>query len=197
MNNRCRLPGLEKAVNEAKNTKDDLGSVSYWRSSGKYRDMQRAAIALYDYQNDILKRIRYATGKDVVSLKDYKQHLNAVVKPTEVEKMVKLAQKLEKAAESYLKYKGITDGTQPLKGYSTYTQNRIQDAIDARFMAQKYNTLMPEEADLAKVSERQAKEALARVTGDAKDPVTRNQQQNLQDPEKYPKPLQPVKSELI
>ena len=69
----------------------------------------------------------------------------------------------------------------------------VLTAIDARSMAQKFNTLLPEEADLAKVSERQAKEALARVTGDAKDPVTRNQELNLQDQEKYPKPLQPVK----
>lgn len=188
--NRCRVPGLEQAVNAAKTLKDSLGPVSYWRSSGEYRDMQRAAKELYDYQNGILKRIRYATDKDVTSLKDYKQHLHAVVKPKEVEKMAKLAKKLETAANAYLEGKGITNKQHALGDYSDYTQVRIEKAMDVLTAAKSFSQLKPEEKDLAQVSERQAKEALARIEGNKKDPATRNEAQNLQE---LPKALQPVK----
>ena len=192
--NRCRVPGLEIAVNDAQKTKEKLGPVSYWRSSGKYRDMQRAANNLHSFQEQILRKIRLATGKEVTSLKDYSEYMNAIVKPKDVEKMAKLAKKLETAAENYLKGKGIMDRTKALRDYSDYTQKRIENAIDAWNKAKLYSEVKPEEKDLAQVSERQAREAMARVQGNQKDPATRDQAQNFQE---LPKALQSVKSELI
>ena len=188
--NRCRVPGLEQAVNAAKTLKNSLGSVSYWRSSGNYRDMQRAAKELYNYQDKILRRIRLSTGKEITSLKDYSEYMNAVVKPKEVEKMANLAKKLENAANTYLQGKGITNHQHAIGDYSTYTQARIENATEVLNVAKSFSQLKPEEKDLAQVSERQAKEAMARVQGNKKDPVTRNEAQNLQE---LPKALQPIK----
>ena len=177
-NNRCRVTGLENAQKELDTLKRAMGRHDdLFHSSGKYRDMKRAAKDLYDYQKKILTRVKLATGEDVMALPNYSQQLNAVVTPKEVTKMAKLAQKLEKAAAAYLKYKGISDGSKKLQDYSVYTQCRIEAAEGALKTAGLYKEVKPEEADLARVSERQAKEALARVKGDAKDPAMKNQSQ--------------------
>ena len=172
--NRCRVPGLENAQKDVSSIQRAMGRHDeLFHSSGKYRDMKSAAKDLFNYQKKILTRVKLATGDDVKAEPNYSQQLNAVVKPQEVEKMAKLAQKLEKAAAAYLKYKGISDGKNKLTDYSTYTQGRIEAAQEVLKVARAYKAVKPEEADLAKVSERQAKEELARIKGDAKDPAMR------------------------
>lgn len=52
---------------------------------------------------------------------------------------------------------------------------------DIAKIAKLYKTVKPEEADLAKVSQRQAMEEIARKKGDAKDPAMRNQAQKAGD----------------
>ena len=176
--NRCRVTGLENAQKDIDSLKRAMGrNDELFHSSGKYRDMKSAAKELFNYQKKILTRVKLATGEDVMAVPNYSQQLNAVVTPKEVEKMAKLAQKLEKTAAAYLKYKGISDGSKKLQDYSLYTQGRIEAAQEVLKTASLYKEVKPEEADLAKVSERQAKEALARVKGDAKDPAMKNQPQ--------------------
>ena len=176
--NRCRIAGLENALSDAGTMKRAL--KNNWRlfhSSGKYDDMRSAASDLFDYQEKILKRLRLANGPDVRGLQNNTQQLNAIVKPDEVKKMAKLAEKLEKAATAYLKYKKISTGEKKLTDYTTYTQGRIEAAQEVLKIAKTYSAVKPEEADLSKVSERQAKEEIARIKGDAKDPAMRNRPQ--------------------
>ena len=180
--NRCRVDGLETAQNDAGRVQRMLErNTKLFHSSGKYRDMESAAKDLFNYQKKILTRVSVANSADVKAEPNYSQQLNAIVKPEEVEKMAKLAEKLEKAAERYLSYKGISTGAKKLGDYSGYTQGRIEAAQDILKIAKLYKTVKPEEADLAKVSQRQAMEEIARKKGDAKDPAMRNQAQKAGD----------------
>ena len=96
-----------------------------------------------------------------------------MVRPQDLEKLRELSEKLEKAATKYLRGKGILakrEGEQPqhtTNDYKPYTRERIEEAETLREFAGVNKVIKPEEADMAQVNERRAKENMLRRLGDA------------------------------
>ena len=96
-----------------------------------------------------------------------------MVRPQDLKKLKELSENLEKAATKYLRGKGILakrEGEQPqhtTNDYKPYTRERIQEAETLREFARVSKVIKPEEADMAQVNERRAKENMLRRLGDA------------------------------
>ena len=96
-----------------------------------------------------------------------------MVRPQDLKKLKELSESLEKAATKYLRGKGIlaqNEGVAPTRTKESdkeYTRNRIEEAETLREFARVSKVIKPEEADMAQVNERRAKENMLRRLGDA------------------------------
>ena len=172
--NRCRKENLGPAAIKFQEFVDDLDKrTRFGHSSGNYRDMQRAAKALAKFQRSLQTRVQQASDPDRINRPGYKDDLQAVVRPQDLKKLKELSENLEKAATKYLRGKGIlaqNEGVEPTRtkeSYKEYTRNRIEEAETLREFARVSKVIKPEEADMAQVSERRAKETMLRRLGDA------------------------------
>jgi hypothetical protein len=145
------------------------GSTRTFHSSGKYRDLQRAASKYAEYSRKLFRRIEQANDPKLKALPNYKRDLEAILRPSELKKLRELGSKLEKAAQTYLDNK--LKGGRTEQDYEAYTQRRIENARNALKLGKRDALLRPEEEDAARVNERQAKENLARRLGDRAEEV--------------------------
>ena len=145
------------------------GSTRTFHSSGKYRDLQRAASRYAEYSRKLYRRIELANDPALKALPNYKRDLEAILRPSELKKLRELGSKLEKAAQTYLDKK--LKGGRTEQDYEAYTQRRIENAKNALRLGKRDALLRPEEEDAARVNERQAKENLARRLGDRAEEV--------------------------
>ena len=185
--NRCipaQLRENSRAVNLLSLQLDQ--STKTFHSSGKYRDLQRAAAAYAKYSRKLSLRIETANDPRLRDLPDYKRDLEAILRPKELKKLQELGAKLEKAAQKYLDGKFKNGKT--ADDYSDYTKRRIENAQMALTLGKKNAVIRPEEEDAAKVNERQAKENLARRLGDRAEALYNR---------KHPtgKPVDPIQEE--
>lgn len=97
----------------------------------------------------------------------YRLDLESIVTPEDLQKMQELSEKLEKAAEKYLK--GKLGKGEKLEDYSPYTQGRIRTARTVVENAKKNKVIKSYEKNAAEVNAREARENLARRLGNQKE----------------------------
>ena len=173
-NNRCLKQNLKSGAEAFESYVDKLEKrTKFAHSSGNYRDMQRAAKALVKFQRSLQTRVEHASDPERKHRPGYKDDLAAIVRPSDLEKLKQLSEKLEKASHKYLVGKGILpakgeqDPKKTLEDYKEYTQNRINVAKELLSFAKASKVIKPEEKEMAEVNERRAQEDLSRRLGDA------------------------------
>ncbi|MBR6120210.1 MAG: hypothetical protein IKQ04_07825 [Oscillospiraceae bacterium] len=137
-----------------------------FHSNGKYRDMESAAKEYIKVMRKIRERTRIANQEELKSRPNYKMDLQAVVTPKDLKDMQKAAEKLNKAAERYLKYKLGPNMDRSLNDLTEYSKGRVHCAQDLLNATEKLKVLRGDELNEAQTNEREAKEGLARRLGD-------------------------------
>ena len=165
--NRSKWNELNRYLEQAEKFSSDLGeNTKTFHSNGKYRDMESAAKDYIKVMRRIRERTRIANRSDLRESPNYKMDLQAVVTPKDLKDMQKAAEKLNKAAERYLKYKLGPNMDRSTNGLTDYSKGRVNCAKDILKATAELKVLRGEELNEAQTNEREAKEALARRIGD-------------------------------
>ena len=163
--NRC-LPAEQKKSRQQADAVVELldKNSKFARSSGNYRDVERAAKAYAKFQKKLQERLEMANRENLKKKKDYRLDVEAVVGPEDLKKMKELSEKLVAAGNKYLNGKFKNGKT--MDDYSDYTKTRINGVRNVVEQAQKNAVIKPYEKDAAEVNSRQAQERLSRRLGD-------------------------------
>ena len=165
--NRSKWDELPRYLDQAEEFSASLGqNTRTFHSNGKYRDMESAAKDYIKVMRRIRERTRIANGDHLRESPDYKMDLQAVVTPKDLKDMQKAAEKLNKAAERYLKYKLGPNMDRSTNGFTDYSKGRVDCAKDILKATAELKVLRGEELNEAQTNEREAKEGLARRLGD-------------------------------
>lgn len=168
--NRSKWDELPRYLDQAEEFSASLGqNTRTFHSNGKYRDMESAAKDYIKVMRRIRERTRIANGDHLRESPDYKMDLQAVVTPKDLKDMQKAAEKLNKAAERYLKYKLGPNMDRSTDGLTEYSKGRVNCAKELLIATAKLKVLRGEELNEAQTNEREAKEALGRRFGDRQE----------------------------
>ena len=182
--NRSNWENIHEYRQEAERFSGSLeANTRRFHSNGKYRDMESAAKDYLKVLRRIEDRTRIANSRENKSNPNYKMDVQAVVSPKDLQDMQKAAEKLNKAATSYLKYKLGPNMDQPTDGLTDYSKGRVGCARSLLEATNKLKLIKGEELNTAQTNEREARENLARRLGDkaeAKD--YRNREKPVQQP---------------
>ncbi len=154
-----------------------------FHSNGKYRDMESAAKDYIKLMRRIEDRTKIANRDDVKDSPNYKMDVQAVVTPKDLKDMQKAAEKLNKAATAYLKYKLGPNMDRSTDGLTEYSKGRVSCAQQLLAATDKLKLIKGEELNAAQTNEREAKENLARRIGNkAEEKEYRNREKPAQQP---------------
>ena len=182
--NRSNWENISEYRQEAERFSRRLGAnTKTFHSNGKYRDMESAAKDYLKVLRRIEDRTRIANSRENKRNQNYKMDVQAVVTPKDLKDMQKAAEKLNKAATSYLKYKLGPNMDRSTDGLTEYSKDRVSCAQSLLAATNKLKVIKGEEMNAAQTNEREAKEALARRFGDkAEEKEYRNKQKPVQQP---------------
>ena len=171
--NRCLKQNLEANTMLLEGFVGELDRrTRFGHSSGRYRDMHKAARELAKFQRGLYTRVSLASDPKLKDRADYKDDLAAIVRPEDLKKLRELSQKLERASRKYLVGKGVAPefpGEAPKATkdqYKEYTRKRIDLADSLLDLALTSAEIKPEEKEMAETNERRAMENLSRRQGD-------------------------------
>ena len=182
--NRSNWENLSEYRQEAERFSSSLGhNTRTFHSNGKYRDMESAAKDYLKVLRRIEDRTRIANSRENRNNPNYKMDVQAVVTPKDLKDMQKAAEKLNKAATTYLKYKLGPNMDGSTDGLTEYSRNRVTCAQGLLAATDKLKVIKGEELNTAQTNEREARENLARRLGDkAEEKDYRNKQKPVQQP---------------
>ena len=175
------LPDYRRQAEAFVNTLND--NTRTFHSNGKYRDMESAAKDYLKVLRRIEVRTEIANRRENISSANYKMDVQAVVSPKDLQDMQKAAEKLNKAATNYLKYKLGPNMDKTTDGMTEYSKGRVECAQSLLQATNDLKVIKGQELNTAQTNEREAKENLARRIGDkaeAKD--YRNKEKPAQQP---------------
>jgi hypothetical protein len=154
-----------------------------FHSNSKYRDMESAARDYLKVLRRIEQRTEIANRRENRNNQNYKMDVQAVVCPKDLQDMQKAAEKLNKTAGAYLRYKLGPNMDKSTDGMTEYSKGRVGCAQGLLAATNKLKIIKGEEMNAAQTNEREAKEELARRFGDkAEEKEYRNKQKPVQQP---------------